>query len=64
LVEEEEQKEEKLDLLMRLQKEVILPDEKENLIKRLSLEMRQAAKDLDFETATTIRDQIILLKNR
>ncbi len=64
LVEEEEQREGKLDLLMKLQKEVILPDEKEDLIKRLSLEMREAAKDLDFETATTIRDQIVILKNR
>lgn len=64
LVEEEEQKEEKLDLLMRLQKEVILPDEKEDLIKRLTREMREAAKDLDFETAATIRDQIALIKNR
>ena len=64
LVEEEEQKEEKLDLLLRLQKEVILPDEKEALIKRLSREMREAAKELDFETAATIRDQILILKNR
>lgn len=64
LIEEEQQKEEKLDLLMKLQKEVILPDEKEDLIKRLTLEMREAAKDLDFETAATIRDQIRLLKNR
>lgn len=64
LVEEEQQKEEKLDLLMKLQKEVILPDEKEELIRRLMKEMRQAAQDLDFETAATIRDQIRLLKNR
>lgn len=64
LVEEEEQKEEKLDLLMKLQKEVILPDEKEDLVKRLGIEMRQAAKDLDFETAATIRDQIRILRNR
>lgn len=64
LVEEEEQREEKLDLLMKLQKEVILPDEKEDLIKKLSLEMREAAKDLDFETAATIRDQIARLKTR
>ncbi len=64
LVEEEEQREEKLDLLMKLQKEVILPDEKEDLIKRLSSEMRQAAKDLDFETAATIRDQIRLIREK
>jgi len=64
LVEEEEQKEEKLDLLMRLQKEVLLPDEKEDLIKRLTREMRQAASDLDFETAATIRDQIRLIREK
>ncbi|HZQ29866.1 MAG TPA: excinuclease ABC subunit UvrB [Patescibacteria group bacterium] len=64
LVEEEEQKEEKLTLLMSLQKEVILPDEKEKLIKQLSLEMRQAAKDLDFETAATIRDQIRTIREK
>ncbi len=64
LVEEEEQREEKLDLLMRLQKDVILPDEKEDLIKRLTIEMREAAKDLDFETAATIRDQIRALRDR
>lgn len=64
LVEEEEQKEEKLNLLMSLQKEVILPDEKEKLIKKLSLEMRQAAKELDFETAAIIRDQIRMIKDK
>ena len=64
LVEEEEEREEKLDLLMKLQKEVILPDEKEDLIKRLTIEMREAAKDLDFETAATLRDQIKFLKTR
>lgn len=50
-------------LLTLSKKEVILPDEKEKLIKRLSKEMREAAKELDFETATILRDQIKSLKN-
>ncbi len=48
-----------IDQLMQMgQKEVLLPDEKESLIKRLRLEMRSAAKDLDFETAAMLRDKI------
>jgi excinuclease ABC subunit B len=59
----EEQKEEEINYLLTLsKKDVILPDEKEKLIKRLSIEMREAAKELDFETATILRDQIRLLK--
>src|ERR1035437_8893093 len=60
---EEEQHEEEINYLLTLsKKEVILPDEKEKLIKRLTLEMREAAKELDFETATILRDQIRQLK--
>lgn len=43
-------------------KEVLLPDEKEALIKRLSLQMKEVAKELDFETATVLRDRIRSLK--
>lgn len=60
---EQEQRQEEINYLLTLsRKEVILPDEKEKLIKRLSKEMREAAKELDFETATILREQIKLLK--
>jgi excinuclease ABC subunit B len=59
----QEQKEEEINFLLTLsKKEVILPDEKEKIIKKLSKEMRLAASELDFETATILRDQIKLLK--
>ncbi len=58
------EEENKLDILLTLnKKEVLLPDEKEKLIKMLTSQMRQAAKDLDFETATILRDQVRLIKN-
>jgi len=60
---EQEQRQEEINYLLTLsKKEVILPDEKEKLVKKLSKEMRQAAKELDFETATILRDQIKMLK--
>ena len=43
-------------------KEVLLPDEKEDLIKKLRKEMKIAAQDLNFERAAMIRDQIKSLK--
>lgn len=61
----EREKEEKLsiDFLLEMgNKDVLLPDEKEAVIKKLSGEMRAAAKDLDFETATLLRDRIRILK--
>ena len=58
----EEQKEEINYLLTLSKKEILLPDEKEKLVKKLSKEMRLAASELDFETATILRDQIKLLK--
>ncbi len=51
-------------LLTLSKKEVILPDEKENLIKKLRKEMKTAAENLNFERAAMIRDQIKLLKNQ
>jgi excinuclease ABC subunit B len=61
---EKEQKEEEINYLLTLsKKDVLLPDEKEKIVKRLTKEMREAAKDLDFETATILRDQIKLLKS-
>jgi excinuclease ABC subunit B len=59
LVEQEEKEIKDLEFYKKLEeKEVLLPDEKEALIKRLRLEMRQAATELDFETATILRDRI------
>ena len=65
LVEEEAKQEKTADYLLQLsEKEVLLPDEKEAFIKRLTKDMRKAAKDLVFETATIIRDQINAIKKR
>ncbi len=50
------------DLKPLIEKDVLLPDEKEKLIKSLRREMQAAAKDLDFETAALIRDKIRFLK--
>lgn len=63
LVEQEKHEEEINYLLTLSKKEVILPDEKDKLIKKMSKEMHEAAKDLDFETATILRDQIKLLRS-
>jgi excinuclease ABC subunit B len=64
LVEEKEEEEKSAQFLMKLQeKDVLMPDEKEKLIKELRRQMQQAAKELDFETAAILRDQIKLLKN-
>lgn len=49
-------------LLALSKKEVILPDEKEDLIKKFRKEMKIAAQNLNFEKAATIRDQIKSLK--
>ena len=63
---EEKQKEdgqEQMDLLAYLNtKDVLLPDEKETLIKKLRKEMKSAAERLDFESAVRFRDQIKSLK--
>ena len=42
----------------------LLADDREKLIKFLQNQMRQAAKDLEFERAAVLRDQIISLKKR
>ena len=65
LVEEDlsESSKDNLDFLLTLsKKEVILPDEKESLIKKLRKEMKTAAQNLNFERAALIRDQIKVLK--
>lgn len=50
------------DLKPLMEKEVLLPDEKEKLIKTLRREMSEAAKTLDFETAALLRDKIRYLQ--
>lgn len=65
LVEVEEKETEKpIDVLLQMsKKEVLLPDEKEKVIRKLRQEMLNAAKDLDFETAAILRDRIKILKH-
>lgn len=50
------------DLKPLMDKDVLLPDEKEKLIKTIRREMQAAAKDLDFETAALLRDKIKYLQ--
>ncbi|QQG40526.1 MAG: excinuclease ABC subunit UvrB [Candidatus Levyibacteriota bacterium] len=57
-----QQQEEEKTLTYLDQKEVLLPDEKEKLISLLRKEMKQAAKDLDFEGAARLRDKIKTIK--
>lgn len=55
----DKQNRENVDLMLQLHgKGVLLPDEKKSLIKKLRMEMKNAAQILDFETAAIIRDQI------
>src|SRR3989344_5226365 len=57
LVEKEENKDS--DYFWKLEnKEILLPDDKEVLVKRLRKEMKQAADKFDFETAAILRDRI------
>lgn len=63
LVEKEDEK--KDDYFWKLEnKEVLLPDEKEKIIRKLRKEMRVAAGKFDFETAAILRDRINTLKTR
>jgi excinuclease ABC subunit B len=63
LVEQEKEDLKSAHYLLKLkEKEVLMPDEKERLVKELRREMQQAAKELDFETAAILRDQIKLLR--
>lgn len=50
------------DIKPMLEKDVLLPDEKEKVIKMLKKEMVEAAKMLDFETAALLRDKIRYLR--
>lgn len=66
LTQEQEKKDDRslpIDVLIQMgKKEVLLPDEREDLIKKLRKEMKDAASKLDFETATLIRDEIRALE--
>lgn len=50
------------DLKPMIEKDILLPDEKEKVIKMLRREMQLAAKDLDFETAAQLRDKVRYLQ--
>ncbi len=52
------------DLKPLIEKDLLLPDEKEKVIKKLRAEMKLAAKDLDFETAALLRDKIRYLQQQ
>lgn len=59
LVEKEESANESLNFLLeKSKKEILLPDERADLIKKLRAEMKQAANELDFEKAIMLRNQI------
>lgn len=63
--EEETSRNRPIDLVLELaDKDVLLPDEREKVIKRLRAEMTSAAKNLDFETAALLRDRIKSLQNK
>ncbi len=54
-----------IDMLMEMgNKDVLLPDEREKVVKHLRTEMRNAAKELDFETASMLRDRIRLIQRK
>jgi len=62
LVEQAKELKEKEKMSLFEKKEVLLPDEKERYIKILRAEMKQAAKELDFEAAVRLRDKIRAMK--
>ena len=62
LVEQEAEDEKSASFLMKLQeKDILMPDEKEKLTREIRKQMLQAARELDFETAAILRDQIKIL---
>lgn len=50
------------DIKPMLEKEVLLPDDREKVIKELRKEMKEAARTMDFETAALLRDKIRFLQ--
>jgi excinuclease ABC subunit B len=63
LVDELLQQKEETNMYDLAKKDVLLPDEREKLIKMMRAEMKRAAQELDFETATLLRDKIKALKS-
>lgn len=59
---EKEKEEEKIGTIESLiqfgKKDVLLPDERKDLVKRMRKAMKEAAQHLDFETAIRLREQI------
>lgn len=49
--------------IKRAEEGSLMADDKQRLIKLLSREMKEAAKNLDFEKAATLRDQLFSLKS-
>ena len=60
--EEEQQKQTIEELITFGKKDVLLPDEKVDLLKKLRKEMKIAAERLDFETAIRLRDEVNKIK--
>lgn len=65
---EEEVEEERVETMQSLiefgKKDVLLPDEKEDLLKKMRKYMKEAAERLDFESAINLREQIKAIKDK
>ncbi len=62
---EEEKKVHTLESLIEFgKKDVLLPDEREDLVKKMRKFMKEAAEGLDFETAIRLREQIKMIQER
>ncbi len=65
LVEKKEGEDKSMEhLISQSKKDVLLPDEKEDVVKRLRSEMKNAAEKLDFETAIAMRNRIREIQKR
>lgn len=51
-------------MLQLEKKEILLPDEREAVIKKLRAQMKEAARNLDFEQAANLRDRIKSLEEK
>jgi excinuclease ABC subunit B len=61
----EEKRDESISSLLQFgKKEVLLPDEREDLLRKLRKEMKLAAERLDFETAINLRNEIRSIQNK
>lgn len=63
--EKEEEKIESIDTLIKFsEKDVLLADEREELIKKMRRFMKEAAQNLDFETAIQLREKIKKIQSK